>query len=125
LRKRLRPEQLRPRHLLLAGAALFVLSLAITLAVLLATGRRGGGPVAEPQASVRAEPSPPRLRARDFILEEPVEEPSPEVFFFRPPQPRWSEEQVKRYWVPLDEVILETLRRENDRRVERLFEGVP
>jgi hypothetical protein len=111
--------------LLLAGAVLFALSMAVTLAVLLAAGRRGGEPAVRPPAAGRAETSPFRLRARDFILEEPVEEPSPEIFFFRPPLPRWSEEQVKRYWVPLNDVVLEILRRENDRRVQRLFDGVP
>jgi hypothetical protein len=125
LRKRLRLEQLRPLHLLLAGAVLFVLTMAITLSVLLAASKRGGNPLTKPQTSVRIEPSPLCLRARDFILEEPVEEPSPEIFFFRPPLSRWSEEQVRHYWVPLDQVVLETLRRENDRRVEKMFERVP
>jgi hypothetical protein len=32
---------------------------------------------------------------------------------------------VKRFWVPLNEVVQEILRKENDRRVEKLFEGVP
>lgn len=125
MRKRPWPEQLTPRQLLLAGAALFVLSLIVTLAVLLAAGRRGAGPAAEPKAPTRSELSPMRLRARDFILDEPVEEPQPEIYFFRPPLARWSEEQVKRFWVPLNEVVLEMLKRENDRRFEKMFEGVP
>jgi hypothetical protein len=125
LRKKLRLEELTPRHLLVAGAALFVLSLLVTLVVLLAAGRKDSAPVAAQQASPRAETRPARLRARDFILDEPKEEPQPDIFFFRPRFSRWSEEQVRRFWVPLDEVLLEHLRRENDSRIEKLFEGVP
>jgi hypothetical protein len=125
LRKRLWPEQLTPRQLLIAGAALFVLSVIVTLAVLLPAGGRRSEPAAEPEAAARGEPSPLKLRARDFILDEPVEEPQPEIYFFRPPLARWSEEQVKRFWVPLNEVAQEILRQENDRRVEKIFEGVP
>lgn len=125
MRKRLWPEQLTPRQLLIAGAALFVLSVIVTLAVLLPAGGRRSEPAAEPEAAARGEPSPLKLRARDFILDEPVEEPQPEIYFFRPPLARWSEEQVKRFWVPLNEVAQEILRQENDRRVEKIFEGVP
>jgi hypothetical protein len=104
---------------------LFVLSLLVTLAVLLAAGRQGSAPAAVRQSAPGAETRPALLRTRDFILEEPVEEPQPEIFFFRPQFSRWTEEQVERFWVPLDEVLLEHLRRENDRRIEKLFEGVP
>jgi hypothetical protein len=125
LRKRLRLEELTPRYLLLAGAALFVLSLLVTLAVLLAAGRQGSAPSAVRQASPGAETRTAGLRTRDFILEEPVEDPQPDIFFFRPRFSRWSQEQVERFWVPPDEVLLEHLSRENDERIEKLFEGAP
>ncbi len=125
MRQRLWPEKLTPRQLLIVGATLFVLSIMVTLAVLLGTGLRRPAPEARPEAAAPAEPSPTRLRAPDFILDEPIEEPQPKIFFFRPPLARWSEEQVKRFWVPLNEVVQEILRKENDRRVEKLFEGVP
>ena len=125
MRKRLWPEKLTPRQLLIVGATLFVLSIMVTLAVLLGAGGWRPAPEPQPEAAARSEPALMRLRARDFILDEPIEEPQPKIFFFRPPLARWSEEQVKRFWVPLNEVVQEILRKENDRRVEKLFEGVP
>jgi hypothetical protein len=125
LRKRLRLEELTPRRLLLAGAALFGLSILVTLAVLLSAGGRSKASAPEPKAAPPVVTGSVRLAARDFILEEPVEEPQPEIYFVRPQFSRWSEEQVERFWVPLDEVLLEHLRRENDARIEKLFEGVP
>jgi hypothetical protein len=38
---------------------------------------------------------------------------------------RWSGEQVQRYWIPLEEIAVERIEQENDRRIEELFEGVP
>jgi len=62
---------------------------------------------------------------QDFLLEAPEAPPQPRVHLFRERTPRWSEEQVRRFWVPVDEAVLRILRRENDRRTEELLREVP
>jgi len=127
LRKKLRLEDLKPRHLALGAAGLFLLSVAITLIILAASaGRRrappGLSPVAAPSA---AEPQAGRLGIQDFLLEAPEAPPQPRIHLFRERTPRWSEEQVRRFWVPVDEAVLRILRQENDRRTEELLREVP
>lgn len=116
MRKRPWLEALTPWQLAAAAAALFVLSAVITLAVLLTGGRRSSG---------SAEQEPAALRPQDFLFEEVRPAALPEVYLFRRRQERWSEAQVQRYWVPPEELILEILVRENDRRIDRLLEEIP
>jgi hypothetical protein len=125
LRKRPRLEDLKPRQLALGAAVLFLLSMAITLIVLLASPRRQAGlPVERPAAPASSPPA--TLGIQDFLLEAPEAPPAlPGIVLFRERTPRWSEEQVRRYWVPVKQAILEILRRENDRRTEELLREVP
>jgi hypothetical protein len=105
----------------MGAAGLFLLATAVTLIVLAASHRRQpAAPAPEPPA-VSAE----ALGIQDFLLEAPEAPGRPEVYLFRQPTPRWSEEQVKRYWVPVREGVLGILRRENDRRTEELLREVP
>ena len=101
---------------ILAGGGLFVLSTLITLAILLAGGRR-------PAPAQPAEQA--RLGIQDFLLADAPPPVQPEIFLFRARQARWTEEQLRRFWIPPEKVILEILARENDRRVDRLLQEVP
>lgn len=123
-----------------AFSALFVLSVLITLLVLLA-GRNGVEEEPEGQSvpvssveqviddfSGRGAPagqSTGALSAQDFILPQAVKGDSPEPYLLRPRLERWREEQVDRYWIPLEDIARDLVRRENDRRIEELFEGIP
>jgi hypothetical protein len=62
---------------------------------------------------------------QDFILPRDVKGDRAEPYLLRPRLERWREEQVNRYWIPLEEIALDLVRRENDRRIEELFEGIP
>ncbi len=131
MRKRLRLEELTPRQLALGAAALFLLSVAVTLAVLVSSPRgqppaAGSPPEASPAAAPAAsEPAVGRLGLTDFILEVPEPPPQPRIYLFRERLPRWTEQQVRRYWIPVNEAVLRILRRENDRRTEQLLREVP
>jgi hypothetical protein len=130
-----------------AFSALFVVSALVTLLILL-SGRRGIDAVAErenaPVTSVEqlledfsgsgapaGQAAGMRLSAveapsvQDFILPQDVKGDSPEPHLLRPRLERWGEEQVGRYWIPLEDIALDLLRRENDRRIEQLFEDIP
>jgi hypothetical protein len=128
-------------------AALFVISALITLLVLVS----GGNAVeAEPeqenaalssveqviedfsrpaaQARQSADTGPggeDALRVQDFILPEKPGGDSSEPYLLRPPLERWGEQQVKRYWIPVEDIAADLVRRENDRRIEELFEDIP
>ena len=123
MRKKLRLEDLTRKQLAIGAAGLFLLSVAVTLIILAVPSRRqppapAGGP--------RTPPSKPVvLGVQDFLLEAP-EVPAPQAtVLFRQPAPRWSKEQVERYWIPVEQAILDILRRENDRRTEALLREVP
>lgn len=125
MRKKLRLEDLQPRHLALGAAGLFLLSVAVTLLILASARPRPGSDAAPPAETGPAEPAVGRLGIQDFLLEAPGAPPRPRVHLFRERTPRWSEEQVRRFWVPVNEAVLRILRRENDRRTEELLREVP
>lgn len=129
MRKRLRLEDLRPRHLALGAAGLFLLSVAVTLIILASAGPRPVPEAARQAASAEqaraVQPAAGRLGIQDFLLEAPEAPPRPRIYLFRERTPRWSEEQVRRFWVPVNEAVLGILRRENDRRTEDLLREVP
>ncbi len=65
------------------------------------------------------------LSVQDFILPRAVKADSAEPYLLRPRLERWREEQVNRYWIPLQDIAADLVRRENDRRIEELFEDIP
>ncbi len=123
-----------------AFSALFILSVLVTLLVLL-SGRSGveGEPEGEnvPASSVeqiiedfsmrgtQVRQAESTLSVQDFMLPREVKGDSSEPYLLRPRLERWGEEQVKRYWIPLEEIALDLVRRENDHRIEELFEDIP
>ena len=136
-----------PKKTLRAAAfsALFLLSALITLLVLLSgRSRVDAGPGGEevPVSAVERlidDFSAPGARARqpagigagetlsaqDFILPPKVRGDSTEPYLLRPPLERWRGEQVNRFWIPLEDIAADLVRRENDRRIEQLFEDIP
>jgi hypothetical protein len=109
----------------MGAAALFLLSVAVTLIILASAGPRPAPKAAPPAETRPTEPAVGRLGIQDFLLEAPEAPPRPRVHLFRERTPRWSEEQVRRFWVPVNEAVLRILRRENDRRTEELLREVP
>jgi hypothetical protein len=132
---------------IVAFSALFIVSALITLLVLL-SGRNGAQ--TEPQAgnapvsSVEQiiedfkEPASQAqgstgmdlggaeaLGVQDFMLPRDVGGDTPEPYLLRQRLERWQEEQVNRYWIPLEEIAADLIRRENDRRIEELFMDIP
>ena len=134
MRKRLRLEELTPRQLALGAAGLFLLSVGVTLVILATSQRHAQAAAGYPAPSKEGyaatgqaapEPAVGRLGIKDFLLEAPEPAPQPRIYLFRERLPRWTEQQVRRYWVPVNEAVLRILRRENDRRTEELLREVP
>jgi hypothetical protein len=107
----------------------------VTLVVLLSRGREADAEAGEATSSVQQIlddfSSMPggkyddALTVQDFILPEGIGDEAPGPYLLRSPLKRWSEEQVDRFWIPLKEIALDLVQRENDRRIEELFEGIP
>jgi hypothetical protein len=81
----------------------------------------------EQQAAQKAPPLTTRelaLSPDDFMLPAP---PSPGTGYvpWRPRTPVWTEEMVKRYWVPPRQIAADTVGTLSDQAMERLFEKVP
>ncbi len=125
------PERLPvPRRWRAAAlAGLFLASALVTLLVLVLY-RPARHPV-EAAAGGRNPPAGAQeldlpLTLQDFIL--PREEPAgggQGLIPFRERFSSWSDEQVRRYWVPLREIARDVLSKRNDEQVEALFSDVP
>jgi len=103
-------------------AGLFILSALLTLAVL--SSGRSGAEREVPVSSI-ARNVDDLLSVRDLILPVRVQEDRDEPYLLRPRLDRWRDEQVNRYWIPLEKLALDLVGEENDRRIEALFEEIP
>lgn len=65
------------------------------------------------------------LSVQELILPVRIQANRAAPYYLRPKLDRWGAEQVNRYWIPLDELALDLVRKENDRRIELLFEEIP
>ena len=119
---------------------LFVLSGLITLMILTSGERKTSFPESELDtgqgASVqriveefsRSEESAGKdsvLTVQDFLLPENPDVGGSGPYLLRQRLERWSEQQVQRYWIPLEDIALDLVVKENDRRIESLFEDIP
>jgi hypothetical protein len=131
--------------MIIVFAGLFVLSVLVTI-MILSSGRSGAagqvpvsaieqivdefsvpGPEdsgARPRAGT-ASGAEDLLSVQDLILPMPLQGYGAGPYFLRPKLDRWGDEQVNRYWIPLEELALDLVREENDRRIEMLFEEIP
>jgi len=109
---------------ILLFAVVFLLSGLMTWLVL--AGRNRGAEqtpaAAAPQPARKA--AQPALTFQDFILP-PASDAVSEIYPLRSPTPRWDDEQIDRYWIPLREITLDYLSAENDTRAEKFLEEVP
>ncbi|MBN1835699.1 MAG: hypothetical protein JW820_07605 [Spirochaetales bacterium] len=145
---RLLPRGPETRRMVLVGAGLFVGSAVVTLIIVLTAGGRPSGPseaVPEPAeqpagevfgavglgdlllAPSDGEPQGPAWGSGGAIrdLREARSAGHAPPYLLRPPLERWSREQVQRYWIPLNDIAVDRIRQENDRRMHALFEEVP
>ena len=131
--------------MIIVFAGLFVLSVLVTITIL-SSGRSGASrqvPVSSIEQIVDefsapgSEDSVTRRRAgtasgtedllsvQDLILPMSLQGHGAGQYFLRPKLERWGDEQVNRYWIPLEELALDLVRKENDRRIEMMFEEIP
>lgn len=103
-------------------SGLFILSALVTLAVL-SSGRSAAA--REVPVSSIEQIIDDLLSVQDLILPMRVQEDRAEPYLLRPKLDRWQDEQVNRYWIPLEKLALDLVRKENDRRIEALFEEIP
>ncbi len=103
-------------------SGLFILSALVTLAVL-SSGRSAAA--REVPVSSIEQIIDDLLSVQDLILPMRVQEDRAELYLLRPKLDRWQDEQVNRYWIPLEKLALDLVRKENDRRIEALFEEIP
>ena len=140
--------------MVLVAAGLFFGSAILTLLILLATGGLSPGRRSAPVASEARAPTaaPGSVGLSDLLLEPPNwpigvsvgKDPAGVLageaagdlkeaqaagqappYLLREPLAHWSDQQIARYWVPLEEIAVDQIRKENDRRIERFFEEVP
>jgi hypothetical protein len=111
------------------------ISALVTLAILASgTARREARRAQSTEAPARKPgpaPETPAERAAfslgpaDFLLPEAsLQDQAPAFYPIRGRIPRWSAEQVERYWVPPREVAAGVLGRANDAAMEKFFEQV-
>jgi len=131
--------------MIIVFAGLFVLSVLVTITIL-SSGRSGASrqvPVSsieqivdEFSAPGSEDPGTRRLAGtasgtedllsvQDLILPMSLQGHGVGQYFLRPKLERWGDEQVNRYWIPLEELALDLVRKENDRRIEMMFEEIP
>jgi hypothetical protein len=65
------------------------------------------------------------LSLQDFILPEIIQGDTGQPYLLRPRLDRWGEQQVRRYWIALETIALDLVQRENDSRIEKLFNDIP
>ncbi len=124
MRKRILPDH---RWIIPLLVGLFFLSSLITFIILM----RGTGQNQIPAAvtwkpQYKSETSIQKgLTLNDFQLENPNQDKPAEIYLLREQMEKWGDEQVNRFWIPLDEIALNIIMEENDRRIEDIFKDIP
>ena len=126
------PRVRLPRREVLMVAAAGVLAAGITLIVLVASfnaqERRAAqqrSPQTEKAGSLTGARGGDEISVDDFLL--PSLHPAGSVadyYPFRPRLPRWSRENVERFWVSPRQIAIETIGAINDRNTESMLEKV-
>jgi hypothetical protein len=119
------------RKMVVVFSCLFIVSAVTTLAVILSAGRNAesgllsdDGGQQQVQAPIIS-PLDREIGSLDFMLPLEEELSSSSPYQLRPRVLRWNEEQVNRYWIPLQEIALDIIAKENDARIEEMFAEIP
>ncbi len=116
------------------------MSVLVTLLILLASGSKERASLTEdtsPRAGETYLPLSPEQRPEAAYL--PEDSPTFNDFLFpendrsqystglllRDKHEYWSDEEVARFWIPLDEIALDILIEENNRKVREIFKDIP
>jgi len=119
------------RKMIVVFSCLFIISAVTTLAVILSADRSAESALLPDDGGQRQAQAPVVSRldgeigSLDFMLplEDQLSSSSP--YQLRPRMSRWNEEQVNRYWIPLQEIALDIVAKENDARIEEMFAEIP
>ena len=105
---------------------LFVVSALITFLIMLPSSRRAAAVTEPPRAPAGTEAIDLSVSLQDFLLPEEGEEESGRgIEWFRRRFTLWSEEQVRRFWIPAREIARDVLERKNDEGVDALLQDLP
>lgn len=63
------------------------------------------------------------LGLSDFIFPEQYGRPEYQIYLQRTPHPQWSQEEVDRNWISIDDTGIDDLSGENHRKIRELLEG--
>jgi hypothetical protein len=67
-----------------------------------------------------------RLMPSDFVMaEEELVSLDNRRYPFRPRIKEWSPAQVKKFWIPVRDILLDLISRKNDRLLEEILEKIP
>jgi len=67
----------------------------------------------------------PALNVMDFQLQDFNENfNTPGVYYKRPMLEKWDKEQVKKFWIPVEQILLRRIQKENEKDVEAIFSAV-
>lgn len=62
----------------------------------------------------------------DFIIyENKLQESFTGVIYSRPPVTQWTDEEVRKYWIPPEEIAIEHLQQESEKIIMDIFADVP
>ena len=116
--------RLTKHKIIIFGAAISVVTLIITLLVFFGSGSVSAGRE-QPVTFPKEQPST-KLSVYDFLLEEqPVVSLEPEYYLLRKPLPKWEPEQVEKYWIMPQDIIIETIKQKNSRNLEDVLKQIP
>lgn len=62
---------------------------------------------------------------KDFYFEQQFEDPELELILGRTPKDKWGEEEIERFWIPVEEMELEKLQERNRKIMEGKLDGIP
>ena len=119
------------RKMVVVFSCLFIVSAVTTLAVILSTGRNAESGLLPDDGGQRQVQAPVvsaldrEIGSLDFMLPLEEELSSSSPYQLRPRVSRWNEEQVNRYWIPLQEIALDIIAKENDARIEEMLAEIP
>ena len=110
-----------PKKIIFLFSGLFLISMLVTLLILLS----GHDRLSVEQDEQNVYSSVKKLILEDFLLPPLKKETIQDAYIFRERLSSWDEEQVNRYWIPLNKIVLDNIIKENDRIIEELFRDIP